>query len=146
MNIVLSEADFAALSKGTQMEILRHLCGDGLMITDAKTSHGKTGPAELGFDMLSRFMGGLSPVTRRCLEVFALNDGKATMDQLTSAGGYEAPKELSGVRAGITRRVRQMLSNPHAQLLGWRTTSDKDWGGYFYVSGVTHQSLVRYFR
>ena len=145
MEIILTVDDLAALSETARSEIVALLAEGKRQSDSAPGGPSEEGLAEVGFDLLSRFMNGVSSITRKFIETIAINEGKATPEQLLEATGYTEPIELRGIQSGITRRIRNLLGDDEVYLIFWRATSDEDWDGYFYVSPVTGQSLERYF-
>jgi len=142
MNVTLSAHDFRALPAEAQEAILQ-------LLLDSRQRHGSPdgpigGLVEMGYDMFSRFVRGVSATTRACLRVFAENGGTATPEQLLAVTDYTEPGMLRGVHAGITKRTRKLLEDPEAYLISWKGRED-DWDGEWYVSSVTYESMKRFF-
>jgi hypothetical protein len=100
--------------------------------------------------MAKEFLIGCSKTTRAFLEVFVKNDGIGHVDLLLEAIAderYKTKRDLNGVLAGITRRLRKLSKVPNASLLDWEYDDNENnkHGGYWRISKTTYNTLKEYF-
>ena len=150
MKIIITNEDLAKLSVSTRKELfgLTEEMNEGLK-KDADF-HGEDQDTDMPYDMTARmakkFMAGVSDKTKSFLKVFAINNGIGTVDDLLKATGGTTLRDLNGIQAGLTRRLRKMDidEESEAYLLGW-DEDDSEYEGHFYVTEITHKSLQNYF-
>lgn len=152
--ITLSKSDFHSLSSEAQEEILvllRSVEPRKAPVQPELAEDLDDQPIELTPKMTKNFMAGVSDRTESFLRVFAENGGRASLKQLSQVYGTEDWRKLSGITAGITRRIRRLFSDEEAYLLAWdeKTEVLDNEGllidGVYYVSDMTCHSLRKYF-
>jgi hypothetical protein len=108
-------------------------------------------PADVSPVLFRLFMTGVSAKTSSLLEHMAKAGGRAKMSELIVVSGDSHWRKLAGFAAGVTKRVRRILRDPQARLLGWDKSSAERNGtelvdGVYFVSPVTLASMREYFK
>ena len=150
MQIIITNEDLAKLSVSTRKELfgLKEEMNEGLK-KDAGF-HDEDQDTDMPYDMTVRmakkFMAGVSDKTKSFLKVFATNNGIGKIDNLLRTTGGTTLRDLNGIQAGLTRRLRKMDidEESEAYLLGW-DEDDSEYDGHFYVTKITLKSLQNYF-
>lgn len=150
MQIIITNEDLAKLSVSTRKELfgLTEEMNEGLK-KDAGF-HDEDQDTDMPYDMTVRmskkFIAGVSDKTKSFLKVFATNNGIGKVDDLLRATGGKTLRDLNGIQAGLTRRLRKMDidEESEAYLLGW-DEDDSEYEGHFYVTKITLKSLQDYF-
>ena len=161
MELIISDNDFIKLSKRTQEELitffLKSKTTDEYVekkIEEKGYNEGSLeGEYEEPFNMTTKmakqFLSGCSKTTKQFLKIFAANDGYGYVDRLLEAinlPNYTTKRDLNGVLAGISKRLRKLYSDPKSRLVIWEWNEDvPEYEGYFYISKTTCQSLKEYF-
>ncbi len=149
MKVILSESDLNSLSKSTLNEIYSLMGRQGLdSYNPPETQDVEDRPYDMTEHMAKKFMSGVSEKTKNFLKVFADYEGKGKVDDLLTATDSKILRDLNGIQAGLTRRIRKLDIDDDSEvyLLGWEDDeNDEEWGGYFYTSKITTQSLKGYF-
>ncbi len=145
MQIVLSADDFQSLSEDAQQQILNLLYGTPINPTVTGTEF--KGLVDLTPEMVGKFMEGVGFWTRERLRLIAEHGGRATWELLDDGTNGELNQ---GFQSGVTRRIRKLLGDPSANLLGWREGYDEAGErdldlGEFYVTHETQRALLAYF-
>ena len=150
MKVMLNEKDLSSLSKSTLNEIYSLIGRQGVdSVNPLETSDAEDRPYEMTEHMAKKFMSGVAEKTKNFLKVFADNEGIGKVDDLLKATDSKILRDLNGIQAGLTRRIRKLDIDDDSEvyLLGWEDDEDdEEWGGYFYISKLTTQSLKSYFR
>jgi len=150
MQIVITNEDLAKLSVSTRKELfgLTEEMNEG--IKKDTEFHNEYQDTERPYDMTTRmtkkFMAGVSDKTKSFLKVFASNSGVGRVDYLLKATGGTTLRDLNGIQAGLTRRLRKLdiEEESEAYLLAW-DEDDSKYEGHFYVTEITLKSLQGYF-
>ena len=99
------------------------------------------GPSDLSTAQARKFMERCGPKSQAALrEIVRAPVTGFKLSRIASALGEADPGKLGGVWGGLTKRVRTVLGDPHADLIWW-DESGRDWTGY--VSEMTHRSLKK---
>ena len=157
MRIVIEDKDFRRLSPATRKELLAHLAGkqEAAPCSPAEPeSFQAARPMDLTPDLVAKLIHGLAENHRGRLEVFARNDGRASMKQLLAVTRDKDLRVLSYFQGAVTRKLRRLVDMPEAKvnLLGWDYDSTK-WNkshtaivdGDYFVTRTTATSLRKYF-
>ncbi|MBT8349700.1 MAG: hypothetical protein KJO26_00460 [Deltaproteobacteria bacterium] len=174
MEIIINDMDLKKLSPHARDEIINLITSskpDDASEAGAELKHGKKitpiprinakddqeiGPAfhsdepyDLTPKMAKMFLSGCSKRTKEFLTVFINNDGIGYVDSLIKGikdRKYKTKRDLNGVLAGITRRIRKLGKNPNTHLLKWEYDVDNKnkRGGYWRISNTTYKSLKKY--
>jgi len=150
MKIIITQEDLARLSVSTRKEILglTEVMSESIKndMASVKDEQNSDTPYDMTARMTKKFMAGVSEKTKRFLKVFAVNKGIGSIDDLLKATGGATLRDLNGIQAGLTRRLRKMdiEDESEAYLLGW-DEDDSEYEGHYYVSELTLKSLQNYF-
>jgi hypothetical protein len=149
MKVILSENDLSSLSRSTLNEIYSLIGRQGFdSINPPETQDADDRPYDMTEHMAKKFMSGVSEKTKNFLKVFADNAGIGKVDDLLNATDSKILRDLNGIQAGLTRRIRKLDIDDGSEvyLLRWEDDeADEEWGGYYYTSEITTQSLREYF-
>jgi hypothetical protein len=149
MKVILNENDMNSLSKSALNEIYSLIGKQNFDSNNlSETQDDEDRPYDMTAHMAKKFMSGVSEKTKDFLKVFADNEGIGKVDDLLNATDSKILRDLNGIQAGLTRRIRKLDidDNSAVYLLGWEDDeSDEDWEGYYFISEITTQSLKRYF-
>jgi hypothetical protein len=167
MELIISSTDIEKLSHQARTEIINLLISKGssdsidrqtepkssktveIKRADKEPTFDPKRPYELTPGLAKTFLGGCSDATKDFLRVFAENNGNGHASNLLSATskyGYKTPRDFNGVLAGTTRRIRKLTKDPKAKLIEWEYDDEIDtYGGYWWVSTTTYNSLKGYF-
>lgn len=146
----IDETQLQRLTPGARRELLDVLSAD---ISDLKARfHDLSWDPEenvsfpLGEEEAIALLRSLDEPGRKVLRVFARNfdgqTGRAELNDLLAAGGYQRYDELGQEISQITRRLRGITQNNDAWIINWRS---RDWhwdestqsytSGAFFISG-----------
>jgi len=157
MRLVIDDADFRRLPLDMQRELVRRLGGRELLQSEP---HSKTPPErwntpiDLTHELTLQLMHGLGEDHRRRLEVFARQNGRASMKDLLKVTNDNDWHVLSYFQAVVTRKLRRILGDNEKKvfLIGWdygATKWNKDHtqilDGVYYVSDATTQCPREHF-
>jgi len=153
--LIMPMSIFADLSKQTRSEIMEAMM-DGSSASSL-TSHSNSqtsdseGPAELTKALVRKLTSTMGGKTTNALRAIAEGDRRfRSSTVLAATGDADLLKDLRAVWAAITRRTRNVLNDPDADLIWWDEDGifDKD-GEYIdhegEVSEITHNSLRAHF-
>ena len=162
MEIIINDIDFNKLSSQAQNEIINLITSrepDDALKAEEKLKLQKKVPRKSVTDsgepydmtpkMAKIFLSGCSKTTKEFLEVFTKNNGIGHVESLIKGitdRKYKTKRDLNGVLAGITRRIRKLGKNPKTHLLKWEYDIDEnnERGGYWRISKTTYRSLKKY--
>lgn len=148
MHITLTQDDFGKLTLDAQQEVLALITGGfDDIIRPTGGEHEFKGLSDLTYEMVQKFMEGVGYWTKKRLRLITEEGGRASWECLDEMTNGELNQ---GFQSGVTRRVRNILNDPNAALLGWRDSYDSNGEpvlqlGEFYVTPTTHKSLKRWF-
>jgi hypothetical protein len=140
----LSSVSFAGLSASTQAEILSCLASlsspTRAAVVASAGSDEEDGPADLSENQARKLVEGCSQKTITAIRVIANAPLSGfRMRDVGEALGIDLEKsDIRGVWSAITRRTRNVLGDPDADLIWWDKLAD-EWVGW--VSPTTHRSL-----
>ena len=148
MFIAITQDDWMKLSLTTRRELKRFIA-DQFRVTEDESSDMEieqvSAMHELNDQMVRQLMVRVLVKTSIFLKCF-VRDGKGRVDELLEATGYGQQQDFRGILAGITRRMRKLLSDPDAYLIDWEDDAEvMEWGGYYYIKEGTRQALENYF-
>ena len=146
MKVILNEKDLSSLSRSALNEIYSLIGSQSL--SPIETPDTEDRPYDMTEHMTKKFMSGVAEKTKNFLKVFADNDGVGKVEDLLEATDSKILRDLNGIQAGLTRRIRKLDIDDDSEvyLLGWEEDEDdEEWGGHFYISEITTQSLKGYF-
>ena len=150
MEMIITNDDLARLSVSTRKELFGLTAEMNHGLEKNSDFNNEDQDTDMPYDMTARmikkFIAGVSDKTKGFLKVFATNNGIGTVDDLLKATGGTTLRDLNGIQAGLTRRLRKMdiEEESEAYLLGW-DEDDSQYEGHFYVTEITHKSLQNYF-
>ncbi|NIR29086.1 MAG: hypothetical protein GWN84_07175 [Gammaproteobacteria bacterium] len=157
MRLVIEGEDFRRLSPETQRDLMKLLTGTNYVEAPElprKTRYRLREPIDLTPELTAKLMHGLADDHRRRLELFARNDGRASMQELLKLTNDTDWHVLSYFQSVVTRKLRRLLPDggKAVQLIGWDYNSTQ-WDaehtqivdGTYYVTGESATCLRSYF-
>lgn len=119
-SISISLEDFQRLSLRTRQEITALLIGeDGFeaqsFMKNFFDEYGQ--PIDFTEAQAKQLIEGIAETTARYLRAFVDGNGKASLEDLLKATGYDTHRDLTGVSSGLTKRVRKIAGSPRAYLV-----------------------------
>jgi hypothetical protein len=106
----------------------------------------------MSVSLVAKFIkAGLHPNTLKTLQFFGQHGERVETSKLLAILGMSYWRDLRGVIAGTTKRIRNMTGDQEATVMGW-DDSEAEYkddtylaGGHIRVSPVTAEALKRYF-
>jgi len=157
MRLVIEGEDFRRLSPETQRDLMKLLTGKNYTEVPElprKTRYRLREPIDLTPELTAKLMHGLADDHRRRLELFARNEGRATMQELLKITNDTDWHMLSYFQSVVTRKLRRLLADAGkgVQLIGWDYNSTQ-WNadhtqivdGTYYVTEESARCLRSYF-
>jgi len=146
MKITLTKEDLVQLSTNTIKEIFGLIGESEEQTSKGAISQTAEAPYDMTTNMVKQFMRSVSDTTKNFLRVFAENNGDGKIENLLEVTGGDTYTALNGVRAGISRRLRNLYADygEESYLLEW-VEDDSKYEGYLYISIPTLKSLKEYF-
>lgn len=160
--ISIPAAALAGFSKSTRDELLRYagLVGvaGGASSNDGEASsstvaasvvHEESGPPDFTVAMARKLIA--QPISEKSTAILRKIAESPTAnfclkDIVAAAPEVQIPADLRGAWSGITRRARNILGDPDAEMIWWENEPRHDGDGNYVdhdgrVSALTHQSL-----
>jgi hypothetical protein len=159
MQLVIEPADFVRLSAAARGELLRLLGAEQAGAAPAPGAASRRNfrwrqPHDVALPLLRKVMKGADAVTRERLEIFARNNGRASMKQLLAVTKDKDWHALTPWEGAVTRRLRRLVGDDNriVSLMQWDYEAeawDADHShlldGVYYVSEATTKALRKYF-
>ncbi len=156
MQLVLDPADFARLSTAARGELLKLLDRETPVSIPAaaRRRFRWRQPHDVSLPLLRKLLKGADAATRERFQLFARNNGRASMAELLAVTGDKDWHALTPWEGAITRRLRRLVGDDSriASFMQWDYDAEVwDAGhnnlldGIYYVSEVTAKSLRKHF-
>jgi hypothetical protein len=147
--VTLSADDLTNLSAAARAEIAALLsASSSTAVENPETSEWFPVPSAI----IKRFMSGVADQSKELLRLLAQHNGEIKWSRLREElSRYKEWQDLKGFQAGMNRRLRGFVDDPHATFVSWDESrveydkNDEPMDGYLKVHSETAKSLREYF-